>query len=120
MRIVPTPNDRPQSETWLEAFPKTFDDARNFSKANVILSSQPKTQLLLPTHLQIMDPNVGDRMVYVFEGLEVNRMRLLPMMDPFDARTPLGWKHELAQGMQGPETEQRSAAQPNGRPLSPR
>lgn len=84
-------------EYWLEAYPKTRQDAANFQRVEVILD-----QKFLPTALQLYPPNYDpklnpSRMVYQFQDQKVNNLvnQVQGFMNSFvRPRKPSGWtKH---------------------------
>jgi TIGR03009 family protein len=110
MRVIPPEpqaNGGPaqaENEFLLEAYPRQFDDARNWRCAQVILRLTEARDLLLPVGVRIFEPNPNRWMAFGFYGMELNPRR--PWIDivgedPFSPKNPgWGWKRELAPGQE--------------------
>ncbi len=100
MRVI-TPSDI-KDEIWIEAYPRTRQDAVNYQQVDLILSAKT----LLPAAIQIFDPNGKDRTVYTFSDIETNSagQAFKELLNVFiEPRTPLGWKkvvEEMPSGAQ--------------------
>ena len=70
MRII-TPPTVP-NEVWLEAYPRSQQQAAEFSKVEVILQFGGPTKGLLPYAIQLYDPNGKSRTVYQLQDPVVN------------------------------------------------
>ncbi len=91
MRITTPPDAK--SQVWLEVYPKFQQDAANFRRVDLILS----TENMLPYAIQMHDPGGQSRVVFQFppETLVVNGQNLRNIFeDPFNPRVPRGWKME--------------------------
>jgi TIGR03009 family protein len=93
LRIVTPPNVQGQ-ETWLEAYPRFQQDAANFSRAELILTSKNMT----PYALQIHAPNGQNRTVYQFRNIVVNDP-LAVLKNPFHPLTPPFWKKRVEEAL---------------------
>jgi len=81
IRLI-TPPDA-QGQVWLEAYPRFQQDAANFSKADLILTSRD----MLPFALQLYQPGGKNRTVYRFANITLNNpLRILN--DPFRVSEP--------------------------------
>ena len=100
VRPLPVPADV-KGEYWLEAFPKTRQDAANFQKVHVIIDQQD----FLPKGLVIFDNNFDARtnparQTFTFENREVNWSIALDKVifwkkQFYEPATPPGWKKEV-------------------------
>jgi TIGR03009 family protein len=98
VQIIAPPQGKEGQEHWLQAFPKTRQDAANYKMVEVILDAK----LFLPSAIQVYDPSYDGRMnfsrsVFVFHDRKVNErfsvQNLNPLKgDPFTPKTPQGWK----------------------------
>ena len=94
---LPVPKDV-QGEYWLEAYPKTRQDAVNYQKVHVIIAQAD----FLPKGLVIFDRNFDQarnpaRTTFTFDNREVNwsvaLQQLAPWMNEFyEPKVPFGWK----------------------------
>jgi TIGR03009 family protein len=106
IRPLPLPKDV-QGEYWLEAFPKTRQDAVNYHKVHVIIDHQD----LLPKGLVIFDRNFDPvrnpaRTTFVFENRETNWNMVLQQLkfweqEFYEPKVPYGWK-KVVEKYQGP------------------
>jgi len=87
MRIV-TPKEVEGKQVWLEAIPRSQQDAANFRLVELILN----TKDMLPHGLQIFAPNGKNRTVYQFRDIVTNDPFGFLKGNPFHPFTPLGWK----------------------------
>jgi TIGR03009 family protein len=90
MRIT-TPQQA-KGQVWLEAFPRTRQDAANFKKVDIILTEAA----LEPYALQMFEPQGKVRKVYQFADVSINSPlhRVQEFMGGFVCpQTPIGWKH---------------------------
>jgi TIGR03009 family protein len=84
----------PQGATgqiWLQAFPRTRQDAANFDRVEIILSDKT----LLPEGLQLVEPQGKNRKAYAFANLKVNNPVHIAKgwIGWFVApQTPIGWE----------------------------
>jgi TIGR03009 family protein len=88
---VVTPSDA-QAEYWLEAWPKTRDDAANFRMLVIILDQED----FLPKGMKMFHRN-GAQTTFAFEQRETNWSLGLSQLNPFlreffEPKTPSGWK----------------------------
>lgn len=117
MRVI-TPKEA-QGEYWLEAFPKSQQDAANFKKVEVIIDQKD----FLPKAIQIFDRNLENpsRSVFMFDKREINPMINLDKLilwkkDFYKPVTPSGWEKvveklpddTLPAGQAGPAADFRS------------
>jgi TIGR03009 family protein len=90
IRIVPSntlpPNTKGQ--IWLEAYPRSHEDAANFHHAVFII----KADGMSPYGLQLVQPNGKDYTAYRFENIVVDDPFRMFKGDPFHPFTPLGWQ----------------------------
>ncbi len=94
---LPVPKDV-QGQYWLEAYPKTRQDAANYQKVHVIIAQAD----FLPQGLVIFDRNFDlarnpARSTFSFESREVNWSVALQQLTPwnrefFEPKPPFGWK----------------------------
>ncbi len=94
---LPVPADV-KGEYWLEAYPKTRQDAANYQKVHVIIAQDD----FLPKGLVIFDRNFDParnaaRSTFTFENREVNWSVALQQLNIFhrdfhEPKTPFGWK----------------------------
>ncbi len=87
IRII-TPADVAQVQIWLEAYPRSQQDAANFKRVVFAIA----TQGMLPYALEIVEPNGKDFKRYRFYDVVVNDGWRLFKGDPFKPFTPWGWK----------------------------
>jgi len=106
LRIVTPPDAK--NEVWLEAHPRTIEDAQSFKWAEVILAVRENE--VQPSAVQVYHPNGKDRTVYAFRDVVVNKPDLRHVFeDPFHARVPSGWQKVLEEAPQLPSAAQRPA-----------
>lgn len=73
---------------WLEAYPRTQDDAANYHHVEVMLDRKS----MLPSAIQVHMPNGRSRAVYMFQDPKVNDTLNQLFGALFSSpRTPLGW-----------------------------
>lgn len=113
MRVITPPNVKDQ--VWIEAYPRFQQDAANFQRVEIILS----TQNMLPFAMQLYLPNGKSRTVYQFKDVAINGLIQGLLKHFFEPRTPAGWTKivddpHLAQGVQP-----GSASQPAGQAQQP-
>jgi TIGR03009 family protein len=98
LRVITPPEAK--EEYWLEAVPKTMQDAANFKKVEVIIAREdylPKAIQIYPVNY---DPKTNPaRTVFQFESREVN-FRDLQDLIPFNKQfyepaTPSGWEKQV-------------------------
>ena len=77
-----------EGQIWLEAYPRTREEAANFSKATLILTASN----MQPFALQLQEPNGKTRQEYSFYDIKVNDNLGFLRGNPFAASTPFGWK----------------------------
>lgn len=77
IRLV-TPQEAPQGQIWLEAYPKTLEDRQDLVKAELIIQVKP----VQPVAFQKYAPN-GDRQVYSLKNVKVNKFELFGR-EPFE------------------------------------
>jgi len=105
LRII-TPPDA-QNEVWLEAYPRTIEDAQNFKRAELILAVREND--MQPSAVQIFHPNGKNRTVYSFREVVINKPDLRHVFeDPFHARVPVGWQKVVEEAPPMPATTQGS------------
>lgn len=107
IRPLPMPKDV-QGEYWLEAFPKTRQDAVNYSKVHVIIDHKD----LLPKGLIIFDRSFDPyrnpaRTTFSFDQRETNWNMVLQQLrfweqEFYEPKTPAGWK-KVVEKYQVPE-----------------
>jgi TIGR03009 family protein len=129
VRIVAPPPESQGKEHWLQAFPKTRQDAANFKMVEVILDAK----LFLPSAIQVYDRSYDgrsnfSRTVYVFADRKVNERFTAESLNMFNKAfykpsVPLGWKKVVQKFAVG-GTANRAVAPPerpdrqaSGRPL---
>ena len=80
---------------WLEAYPRRAEDAQNYHHVDIMLNRKT----MLPTAMQVHEPNGQSKSVYMFKEPSVNGTLDKLLGSLFNApRTPFGWKrvvHEL-------------------------
>jgi TIGR03009 family protein len=89
------PRNADPSQILLTAWPKTQEQAANFSQVDVILNRER----LLPEAMQVTMPN-GDRHVYVFHLKDASIDGVLTRIQQAlfqKPTTPFGWKHVVEQ-----------------------
>jgi TIGR03009 family protein len=114
IRPLPVPKDI-QGEYWLEAFPKTRQDAANYQKVHVIIDQTD----FLPKGLVIFDRNFDPRKnptrtTLTFEQREVNWSIALQQLNIFKGQffepsIPFGWK-KVVEKYQAPQAAQFAPA----------
>jgi hypothetical protein len=87
-----------KGEYWLEAYPKTRQDAANYQKVHVIIDQAD----FLPKGLVIFDRNFNARsnparQTFTFENREINWSVALDRLNPikskfYEPKVPYGWK----------------------------
>lgn len=121
LRLIQPPANRPQ-EIWLEAFPRTRQDAANFRRAELILDAQA----MLPSAIRIHLPNGEDHTVHQFKDIVVNDPLGFLKGDFAAPKAPRGWERieedlqPIAEGEPPPTVDLRAprqarAPQPPGR-----
>jgi TIGR03009 family protein len=130
--LVAAANDKTkENKYWLEAAPKSRQDAQNFKMVRIVLDKQD----YLPESLEIFAPHYDPprnnaRQAYVFsdrktedeksigakigEGLDVLRIFHRQF---FDVRVPLGWKKVVQDSGNAPEAPQQAGPAPPQRQL---
>jgi TIGR03009 family protein len=98
VRIIPPPQGQQGKEYWIQAYPKTRQDAANFKLVEVILDAK----LFLPSAIQVYDLSYNartnfSRTVYVFDDRKVNERFSAEALNIFkkpffDPSVPFGWK----------------------------
>ena len=122
MRLVSSPENAPRNQIWLEAYPRSIDDARNFSSAQAILSGSSSDQMLVMTGLQIVQPGRTKWTAYKFDEIMVNRNGPLDLLrNPFSPWRPgLDWKFVEGEVLGGPAPQQQPPPRPAPTPLGSR
>jgi TIGR03009 family protein len=133
--LVAAPDDKTkENKYWLEAVPKSRQDAQNFKTVRIVLDQQD----YLPESLEIFAPNYDPprndaRQTYVFSKREAKDEATIADMikrglDPFgiirrdffDPRIPLGWKKVVQSDVgnvpAGPPPQQAGPAPPQRQP----
>ncbi|MEE9603070.1 MAG: TIGR03009 domain-containing protein [Thermoguttaceae bacterium] len=87
IRAVPPPQGT-ENQIWLEAYPRTREDAANFTRAELILTASN----MQPFALQMHDPNGKTQRAYSFYEIKINNPLDFLQVDPFHASTPFGWQ----------------------------
>jgi TIGR03009 family protein len=87
VRLIPPPPNK-ANEIWLEAYPRFQQDAREFSRATLILSS-PK---MIPQALELLQTDKKSRIVYAFDSPSINDPLAFLKKDPFKPEIPRGWQ----------------------------
>jgi len=115
IRPLPMPKDV-KGEYWLEAFPKTRQDAANYLKVHVIIDHQD----FLPKGLVIFDRNFDPvrnpaRSTFTFEQRETNWSIALQQLkfwgqEFFEPKVPLGWKKVVEKYDAPPDAENYAPA----------
>jgi hypothetical protein len=82
-----------QDEVWLEAYPRTAQQARWVQKIQLIFNDGDMS----PLALQIVQPNNKDYVVYQFFDVVINDPLRILKDDPFRAYTPPGWQRIVEQ-----------------------
>ena len=98
-----TPEKVQEKEIWLEAYPRTVEDAGNFLKVHIVMDRQR----VLPKGLVIFDRNYRpgkntSRTVFKFNDREVNFNTSLDLLNIFQRNfyqpaVPRGWRKEVRQ-----------------------
>jgi TIGR03009 family protein len=117
VRIISPPEGKQGQEHWLQAFPKTRQDAANFKMVEVILDAK----LFLPSAIQVYDRSYDgrsnfSRTVYVFADRKVNERFTAESLNVFSKAfykpsVPLGWKKVVEKYTAG-DTAGRAVAPP--------
>jgi len=124
----------PEGKYWLEAVPKSREDAQNFKQVRIMLDQN----LYLPVSLEIFAPNFNppqndSRQTYQFEDHKkqdqagLNQLIANNLLNPFqrqfyDVKAPLGWKMVEQGGPgnipipAGPPQQQARPSAPQGQP----
>ena len=100
MRIT-TPQQA-KGQIWLEAHPRTRQDAANFQKVDIILTEGG----LEPYALQMFEPQGKVRKVYQFADLKINNPlhKVQEFMGGFvSPQTPFGWKRLIQEAPVNPQ-----------------
>jgi TIGR03009 family protein len=116
---LPVPPDV-KGEYWLEAYPKTRQDAVNYQKVHVIIAQDD----FLPKGLVIFDRNFDPtrnpaRSTFTFEGREVNWSVALQALNIFNREfykpePPFGWKKVVEKYDVPPEAQEYAPATVGG------
>lgn len=69
MRMLPPPQEQQGKQIWLEIYPKYQQDAANFRRAELILTSQT----LLPFGMKLEFPNGKNHSTHVFTDYKINQ-----------------------------------------------
>jgi len=98
-----TPEKVQEKEIWLEAYPRTMEDAANFLKVHIVIDRQR----VLPKGLVIFDRNYRpgkntSRTVFQFNNREINFNTSLDLLKLFqrnfyEPAIPRGWRKETRQ-----------------------
>jgi TIGR03009 family protein len=96
------------AQVWLEAYPKSMTDAKNFSRAVIVLNWPNMT----PLALDLYSPGGAEHRSFEFFAAQVNAKKASPKDDPFKFVLPGGWQ-KMVQQMSGPDTQM---ANPNPNP----
>jgi hypothetical protein len=125
IRPLPIPPEV-KGEYWLEAFPKTRQDAANYQKVHVIIDHKD----FLPKALIIFDRNFDParnpaRTTFSFENRDVNWSVALEQLNIFhqefyEPRAPLGWKKVVEKYQMPPTADQFVPAETGGNPQEAR
>ena len=111
--------DGVDNEYWLEMFPKRIDDARTYSKLEVIIAREDFLPKAMHLYSPQYDPSKGNEasQYFMFENREVNS-QLAKFQDFFGAfvrpRVPLGWKKVNTQVV---HTQRQAATQEAEQPV---
>jgi TIGR03009 family protein len=98
-----------KDKIFLEAYPRSQQDAANFFCAEFIIMAEGMS----PYALNLIQPNKKDRIAYQFYDIVVNDPLRLFKGDPFRAGLPLGWQRIVeeppppVQARRGPNDGQR-------------
>ncbi len=107
LRLITPPDAKEQ--VWIEAFPRFQEDAANFARAEIVLSTRDwlpwGVHIYLPGDAQ-QGPG-GNRHAYQFYEAKVNPPLGFLRGNPFRVATPLGWRRIVEQPE--PQTTQRPA-----------
>jgi TIGR03009 family protein len=118
IRPLPVPQNI-QGEYWLEAFPKTRQDAASYQKVHVIIAQAD----FLPKGLVIFDRNFNPkdnpaRTTFAFENREVNWNATLEKLDLvrdfYEPKVPMGWKKVVEKYDAPPNAQDFSPAAAQG------
>lgn len=109
IRVITPP--KVKDEYWLEAFPKTRQDAANFKKIEIIIAQKD----FLPKAIQIFDRNYDPRTnqtrtVLEFKNREVNWLKINPkewITNFYKPATPKGWTRHKEAFQAGPAAATR-------------
>jgi len=108
---ITTPQDAAKKEEiWLEAYPRSLADARDFSRTQVILT--PAGGQMLPSAVRIFQPSGKQWEVYQLRDQSVNPFNPLAIFGdkPFTPHKPgPEWRFELGEGVQQAEPPRRQA-----------
>jgi hypothetical protein len=108
LRITTPQEAAKRGEIWLEAYPRSLADARNFSRAQVILKAAGGQ--MLPSAVRIFQPSEKQWEVYELQDQKVNPINLLAIFGdkPFTPRKPgPEWRFELGEGVEQGRPPQR-------------
>ena len=108
MRIVTPPKLRGE-QIWLEAFPRFQQDAADFHRVELILT----TRDMQPYGLQIFETNGKSRKAYLFYNIVTNDPFGFLKGNPFHPFTPLGWK-KVVEPAARPAARPQVTLQPRG------
>lgn len=86
VRMITPPDVKDQ--IWLEAYPRYQQDAANFFRVELILSSRD----MQPQAIQVFQPNGSNRDTFIFSQIVVNDPLRFLKLNPFAPLTPLGWQ----------------------------
>ena len=84
---IVTPSDV-RDQVWLEAYPRSQQDAGNFQRAQFIITMQGMS----PFALKLVQPNGKDYTVYQFYDIVMNDRFVIFKSDPFRVFVPHGWQ----------------------------
>jgi TIGR03009 family protein len=115
-----------EGQIWLQAFPRTQQDAANFERVEIILSNKT----LMPEGLQLVEPQGKNRKAYAFTNQKVNNP--VHMVKGWigwfvSPQTPLGWERVVNEapaggqppGVVGAPPAQQGTDQAQQRPAGP-
>lgn len=97
------------AEIWLEAYPRTQEDAANYHHVDVMLNRKT----MMPAAIQVHMPNGRNRAVYMFNDKPTVNGALDALFGTLFAspRTPLGWTRVVEQLPTAPQATQPTATQ---------
>lgn len=104
LRLI-TPADV-KEQIWLEAWPRFQQDAADFSRAWLILS----TKDMRPLGLQVYATNGQSRKAFQFRDIVINDPLSFLKGDPFRPMTPLGWTRIVDEASSSPRVTQQPDA----------